>query len=207
MSKYNVGDRVRIIASWELGDGSEASCGEMDHWLGQVMTIRMQLSDGCYKMDEDVCENHGDGWFWDDALIAGLADETASGQSFTKSDLRSGDIVTARNGRVYMVMLNTGVDGNDVILNLANHFGYMSLESYDENLLCRSGAGVDNEYDIMKCQRGATIITHAWMEGAELKTVFEREEIKRITFEEAEMILSEHFGITTKIERSVESDV
>ena len=70
--KYKIGDRVRITTDkskggiWNLG-------GEMDKWLGKVMTIR-DIDEDCYKMKED-CHEHGDGWFWYDDMIDGLVDE------------------------------------------------------------------------------------------------------------------------------------
>ena len=49
--------------------------GKMDKWLGKVMTIRKtgEGSSGPYKMEEDRDEHKGDGWFWHDGMIAGLA--------------------------------------------------------------------------------------------------------------------------------------
>lgn len=53
MAKYNVGDKVRVKkvvkdtypSGWNSG-------GEMDHWCGQIMTIRAIESDGDYRMKE-----------------------------------------------------------------------------------------------------------------------------------------------------------
>ncbi|MBU5419635.1 hypothetical protein KQI11_05815 [Acetanaerobacterium sp. MSJ-12] len=69
---YKVGDRVRIVnyRTEEMnGDG------EMDKWLGKVMTVRRieKHLDNPYKMEEDRDEYAGDGWFWCDGMIAGLA--------------------------------------------------------------------------------------------------------------------------------------
>lgn len=72
--KYDVGDRVRIIKEW-LPDHQcgEARDGSMDHWLGQVMTIR-ERDYSVYRMVEDVSEYGGTGWFWRENCIAGFAD-------------------------------------------------------------------------------------------------------------------------------------
>lgn len=68
MAKYKVGDRVRIV-------NHRTYCmniyGDMDKWLGQVMTIRSEFHPG-YRMEEDKGENLGDGWYWDADMIAGL---------------------------------------------------------------------------------------------------------------------------------------
>lgn len=73
--KYKVGDKVRIVSEW--GEGCYQNLdGEMDKWLGKVMTIRsvdnVRLR---YTMREDKNEHHGLGWFWNENCIAGLACE------------------------------------------------------------------------------------------------------------------------------------
>lgn len=60
MSKFNVGDKVRIRST--RGDGWNSE-GEMDKWCGKVMTIREII--GCfYSMEEDKLEHNGMGWCW-----------------------------------------------------------------------------------------------------------------------------------------------
>lgn len=51
------------------------SGGLMDKWLGKVMTIRRVDEHllNPYKMEEDRDEHTGDGWYWGDEMIAGLA--------------------------------------------------------------------------------------------------------------------------------------
>lgn len=68
--KYEVGDKVRIVdyRTYHMND-----FGEMDKWLGKVMTIR-DLSSPGYWMREDYGENNGYGWLWDDDMISGLAE-------------------------------------------------------------------------------------------------------------------------------------
>ncbi len=59
--KFKIGDKVvvkRKGSNWNLN-------GEMDHWLGKVMTIRKyDNSDDTYKMYEDISECDGFGWWW-----------------------------------------------------------------------------------------------------------------------------------------------
>lgn len=70
--EYKVGDRVRIVS--ETTEGMNW-IGEMDVYLGKVMTIKNIISGlifgGRYKMAEDDGE-----YYWDDSMIAGLASET-----------------------------------------------------------------------------------------------------------------------------------
>lgn len=70
--KYRVGDKVRIVSK-KRGDSWNVS-GKMDKWLGKVMTIR-ETRGRNYKMMEDEGEFCGDGWFWYDSMIEGLAPE------------------------------------------------------------------------------------------------------------------------------------
>lgn len=68
--RYKVGDRVRIVDQWVwIGQNTE---GRMDKWLGKAMTISV-VGNGSYHMLEDYGENMGDGWFWDEDMIAGPA--------------------------------------------------------------------------------------------------------------------------------------
>lgn len=70
MAKYKVGDKVRIVNHRTYNMNP---FGEMNKWLGKVMTIR-GLSWFGYWMEEDYGEHLGDGWMWDDSMISGLAE-------------------------------------------------------------------------------------------------------------------------------------
>ena len=70
MAKYKVGDKVRIV---DHRTDNMNPFGEMDKWLGKVMTIRGLFLRG-YVMEEDYGEYGGTGWYWDDGMIAGLAE-------------------------------------------------------------------------------------------------------------------------------------
>ena len=71
MSKYKVGDKVRIVSEWGKGCRQNGK-GKMDKWLGKTMTIRKVTPHGYYLMEEDKAERDGIGWCWFDACIAGL---------------------------------------------------------------------------------------------------------------------------------------
>lgn len=70
MAKYKVGDRVRIVSHRTSNMNDD---GGMDKWFGKTMTIRTILPYG-YSMVEDREENCCEGWYWDDDMIAGLAE-------------------------------------------------------------------------------------------------------------------------------------
>lgn len=72
MAKYKVGDKVRIV---DHRTGHMNHSGGMDKWLGKVMTIRNvdRFMRG-YWMEEDLGENIGRGWAWEDDMISGLAE-------------------------------------------------------------------------------------------------------------------------------------
>lgn len=108
MSKYKVGDKVIIVSEW--GEGCYQNCeGKMDKWLGKVMTIRnitRNRSKQAYSMKEDQTENFGNGWYWNDACIAGLANKFNVGERYKVGDeslLEAGNIIKI-----------TCVDGNRV---------------------------------------------------------------------------------------------
>ena len=72
MAKYKVGDKVRIVGYRTFHMNS---FGEMDKWLGKVMTVRgIERGLHGYWMVEDCGENKGRGWLWADSMIAGLAE-------------------------------------------------------------------------------------------------------------------------------------
>lgn len=95
MAKYKVGDRVRIVnhRTYYMNN-----FGDMDKWLGRVMTIRKMLPLG-YRMVEDAFENSFQGWYWTDDMIAGLAEpmpEQRRGYDLKVVIRFSGNTTTAR---------------------------------------------------------------------------------------------------------------
>lgn len=60
---YKVGDKVRIKNRRGENWNTE---GEMDHWMGKIMTLREEYYDKTWHMEEDKRENCGLGWFWDE---------------------------------------------------------------------------------------------------------------------------------------------
>ena len=67
------GDTVKIVGEWCSGC-HQNNDGEMDHWLGKMMTVREVVDDGdsygmYVEMEEDINEYDGDGWDWFPAAI------------------------------------------------------------------------------------------------------------------------------------------
>lgn len=85
MSKYQPGDKVRIVSDMENARGRNSE-GGMDHWAGKVMTVKkyylhMTFGD-TYEMEEDSGL-----WAWySDTMIAGLAEPEIN---IEKNDLMS----------------------------------------------------------------------------------------------------------------------
>ena len=89
-----------------------------------------------------------------------------------KSDLRTGMLVTIRNGDHYYVAMNTGFGGeqeNVLVHKVGKDTGWLALRNYDDNLLfhdidddilpTNSEEG-DREWDIIRvdtCSRAASL--------------------------------------------------
>lgn len=87
--KYKVGDRVKIKNDFSYSKDYEIRVNKkMEKYTGRIMTVR-KIDNNLYKMQED-CKENIDGWYWSEDMIEGLA-------TFTKSDLKNGDVVTYRN--------------------------------------------------------------------------------------------------------------
>lgn len=97
--KYKVGDRVRIVDHRVAGMDVH---GAMDHWLGEVMTIRAVFQGDClpYRMKEDYGENFGIGWKWDDEMIVGLAEAEPSEEIHITIKGRTTYAIMKENGKV-----------------------------------------------------------------------------------------------------------
>lgn len=85
--KYKVGDKVRIVPK-RVGDTWNKK-GRMDKWLGKVMTID-DMGIDFYKMKEDKGEYCGEGWFWYEHMIEGLAEESESDSMSSNGKLNKG---------------------------------------------------------------------------------------------------------------------
>lgn len=180
---YNVGDKVRIVSEWGPGCNQNLR-GHMDRWLGQVMTIKAVELDS-YTMVED-----GGEWVWFEPAVSGLAE-------FQKADLRSGDVVQCRNGLQYMVMLDCGTHGKDILLN-TECLGFNLLSDYSDDMRYDGEDAEDANWDIMKVWRAKNYAKKFVQDNME--SVFDRQDVMEVSIEDAIRILTDHFGEQVEIE-------
>lgn len=82
--RFNAGDKVIVArrgGTWNVD-------GEMDKWLGRVMTINYKDED-FYQMEEDKNETNGNGWCW--------SDEDLEPAEFAIQVTKLGDKMVAKN--------------------------------------------------------------------------------------------------------------
>ena len=182
--KYKVGDRVRIVDNWVL-ECNHATGGAMDKWLGKVMTIR-EVSERhkCYFMVEDQhdrIDGQCFGWYWYESAIAGLA-------TFTKSDLKNGDIVLLRNDvvAIYIDNFKSFVcdDGRFCI-----------LEPYNNDLSIGDGSGCDIMKVIRPIDAGDCRLSIFKYSYKRPNVIYERKEPRKMTLAEVCAALGEEIII------------
>ena len=105
----------------------------------------------------------------------------------TKSDLRTGMIITYREGRRGMVYLNVYPammnNSNDIIVDEGN--GWMRLADYNEDLTCKNY----DKYDIVKIESAPNALWFPTPFDKEMKTKVLWERTKKMTISEIEDIL------------------
>ena len=142
--KFKVGDKVKVIATLH-----KQTCN-----VGDIVTIKKaDVCDSSYLCDiYDVY----DAWFYENELGA---IENGENNSFTKSNLKDGDIITYRNGIKRLVNAT-----NEKIVFIQNP-NILSFDFYDfrDDLTNKNKDG--KAYDIVKVER-----------ATKYETVFERKE-------------------------------
>lgn len=123
-----------------------------------------------------------------------------------KSDLKTGMIVTLRNGYKLMVFLNanTGsIKESDVLVNL-NGVNWSDLNGFHEDLTCKFGV----EFDIVMVEKVKTTvdliykIIHHSSDRTEI--IWERKEKKKYTYAQIKNILGEEFEVVEKVTPQVQ---
>ena len=116
-----------------------------------------------------------------------------------KSDLKTGMIVTLRNGEKYMVFLNASrsvhMSPEDVLVSVDGRY-WFDLNGVNENL----SDNKNSHYDIMKVEQVKTttdIVYTLLHHDAKCLTnvLWERKEKKRYTYAQLKEILGEEFEI------------
>ena len=179
MVKYKVGDKVRIKKveecehpfAWNHG-------GKMDHWCGQIMTIRSIYNEISYEMEEDINENDG-GWLWSEDWVEPIT-------YFTKDDLRTGMTVTTRGGEIFVVYGEHLVvlGGFEPIGNYSTDLTHCDYSYFD----------IVEVHDINK--NVASLKDILYNPGKLIWSILKE---KEISSEEAFKILKEHYGCDVKI--------
>ena len=123
----------------------------------------------------------------------------------TKSDLKTGMIVTLRNRNEYVFLKDFVVDDdytmgtcNDGVLVNGQRQSWMRMLSYDDNLKMKNT--LDKEFDIMKVEIPDHVyaFTDILYNKKRRKLVWERKEIKKMTVAEIEAIFGYKIEIVSE---------
>jgi hypothetical protein len=112
------------------------------------------------------------------------------GTEFTKSDLKTGHIVTTRGGREFYVvkdMVSLYNNGDFLVDNTSR----IPLDGYKDNLIWKL---TDDRYDIVKVEIGSMCDLFQ-----ERKTIWKRKETKEISLEDAKRFLSKLYDKNVEI--------
>lgn len=174
--RYKIGDRVKVREDLIVGRKYGGVCfvEGMKELLGKVVEISGVFREKGYGV-------RGNLFGWTDEMFEGKVE-------MTKDDLKTGMIVTLRNGEEYMVVLNHVKHPNGLIMSFTGEMKWDELNSYTDDLLCR---GLNCAFDIVKVQ----IPTTNFLVYETRDTLWEREEVKKITMKEVE----EKFGCKVEI--------
>lgn len=93
---------------------------------------------------------------------------------FTKADLKSGMVVTLRNGNNAFAMLDTGVMDNDFLV-FGDGSRMLHLNDYSDSLTYARTALSTKDFDIVKVEQDTYCLELLQKCGHDKKTVFDRE--------------------------------
>lgn len=202
--EFNINDyKGKYVMHCKTKEEAKSFC-HLLHCLGRTWCIGSRYlsytywerygKDTCYNFNEDC---YGDiEWYqtrnftileWEDFMSKKEIEYTAFGnyQKFTKCDLKSGDILTFRNGDKGVVFL----EQNIVIFKEFTQ--YIALRDYDVDLHEK----FTKDWDIIKVQRpndGNGLIYKYWHEAP---VIWEREETVEMTLAEVCKALSKNVKI------------
>lgn len=144
MSKYKVGDKVRIRWDIQPGDYNGCSCvrAMCDH-AGEVVTVReivTSLHGDRFRIKEQLtdCAMF---WHWQDDMVEPCGGEQ---KVFTKKDLKNGDVIVRRNGGAEIVIV-------DLAVCVTKSGGWNNFNDIHDDLTDTNITG--NQWDIMKVFR------------------------------------------------------
>lgn len=107
-------------------------------------------------------------------------------KKFSMSDIKSGMTIQVRRGTVYLVIKRKAYGVS----------GYVNLEDYSKDMTCN----VTRSGDIMNvCKTSEESYNLEMLLSNRGEMIYERKELKEITYEEAIQALEEKFGCNVKI--------
>lgn len=169
MSKFKIGDRVRILDGSNNPNVHPKWVEGMDELIGEIRTVKHINRIGDYSLE-------GISYFF--------AEEWLAPAEFTKADLKEFDIVEFR-------------DGEKVLITMSIVFGRLGIggftvDTWDDDLKDNTGL---SQYDIMKVYRPTDSIPTDKSKWKDLPVVYERTEVKEMTVEE----ISKALGYEVKV--------
>lgn len=170
MSKFKVGDRVRILDGRKNPNIHPKWVDGMDELIGEIRTVKSIDRAGNYSL-EGISYFFGKEWL-------------ASADDFTKADLKEFDIVEFRDGEKVLITMSI-VFGKLVI-------GGFTVDTWDDDLKDNTGL---SQYDIMKVYRPTDSLPLDKSKWKDLPVVYERTEVKEMTVKE----ISKALGYEVKV--------
>lgn len=180
MNKFEVGQKVRV-KKYDVRPGYWNMLGEMDKYMGQIVTIK-EINGSGIKILEDVSENNGDGWSWDIENFDPL--------QFAKDDMKDGMMVETRNGNRYL-WLYGGLRRIDSWCS-GTQDDFTNDSSVDFDIMKVGYPDVSLRYPNISCALKSNFKEIIWERHEEPET-------KEISSDEAFRILKEHYGCDVKI--------
>lgn len=121
-----VGDKVRIKKFSERPSHWN-NHGEMDKWMGKVMTVKDKVSNRFF-MEEDKCERPISGWAWRESDFVKVEEET-----MTKKNLKDGYVVEILNDEGETILCGIYHNKDDELAISGEHTWY-PVKRLDDSL-------------------------------------------------------------------------
>lgn len=136
MSKYKVGDKVKVIRTGEPNELGRSK------YIGEVFTIESVNPNGDVRLDEHYGVEGKCPYIF---LVDELEPYVEEKKVFTKSDLKNGDVIVRRNGSVEIAIVDRNV--------FITKHGWNKLADVNDDLTDIDSDFGDNEWDIVKVYR------------------------------------------------------
>ena len=178
MSRFKIGDKVRILDGRNKPSRDFAWVTEMNELIGTVHTVERVYIETDHPVECVYSCGYG---LSNTGYI--LVEKWLAPAEFTKYDFKEFDVVEFRNGNKTLVI-------NDIILGELSIGGFY-LANWTDDLRDK----YTDKYDIMKIYRSTDSIPTDRSKWIDLPVVYERTEVKEMTIEE----ISEALGYEVKV--------